>query len=671
MRFHPAKRLLTTCLIATPAILAVGIAHGQGLDDCPDSTLLGTLANQIPDTCTANLPPFQFSTAHSPGPIVVEGPYEMTDVALQDNYAEAPRELFMAMQIQLPGQQDPTIIKDIAYDTGNGVGYRPIPVCDSGTLTAPDGSTKKCWEVMDKFIRESQGLGPNDPIAVAIEYCHPESWNSEGLEALMSDELGTERKCTHLGLYLGKGKTINSPEDYHEKQWWDTGSDTSYPPNIISVSLKGVKQAVFNQSVLNKAYTLNDGVKFPPNYKDAPYKPTSLKIMFEYYRDWLRNENYLRGPNADNAWKKYCAAHQSVIFTMGQHLPDHEEYFIKVYGAEGAALFKTHKKALTTLTGSFKPTYFTPLWESDPDFTVPASVAVIDAPDAAIEGKGFMVPPAATSDILSGTIATYVPTFRVGGVTTAAMIMSFKDTADKRMGLNDVTITSPLVKVDDGFLNYAMPVINKIQVADAMATKGLDSADKIKKWAEKRTMELFVGYGGKQELIPAVQRALGTAGVRQRGLINAKALGMALAQSGMPPDVAQKVAGAWALADGSTKALRGAKSSDVEDVIRCHGMTRENAYRYLRSKIAPILTKAHYQEVSAGSTERYWPPSNLRRGIDGQMPLHPNVAAFIIATGFDAYELKLKRGGPRKLEPDTRPKDAFPGVAREGSIGTP
>ncbi len=99
-------------------------------------------------------------------------------------------------------------------------------------------------------------------IAAYIVYCHPEYWKSQGLEALMSNELGTERKCTHMGLYVGNGKTLNSPQTYHGNVWQTRG----YPAHVIIPVLKGVKQNVLSQSIHNKMAVTNDAVAFPGDY---------------------------------------------------------------------------------------------------------------------------------------------------------------------------------------------------------------------------------------------------------------------------------------------------------------------------------------------------------------------------------------------------------------------
>ncbi len=137
------------------------------------------------------VPPFQLSTAHAQGPTVVDGPYELSDSGLAV-YNNVPRDMMMSTMIELTGVGEHPV-KDIAYGTGNGIGYRPIPVSDNSTVVGPDGSSIPGHEVIDDFIRRSAGLGPDDPIAAYIIYCHPEFWKSEGLEALMSSELATER----------------------------------------------------------------------------------------------------------------------------------------------------------------------------------------------------------------------------------------------------------------------------------------------------------------------------------------------------------------------------------------------------------------------------------------------------------------------------------------------
>lgn len=252
------------------------------------------------------------------------------------------------------------------------------------------------------------------------------------------------------------------------------------------------------------------------------------------------------------------------------------------------------------------------------------------------------------------------------------MIMGFKETADQRMGLmgpDRPDITTPLASVDDTFLNYALPVINKINAADAL-TAGVQSEANLKQFVAKRTAELFVGYGAEKELVPVVQSSLKSDGTIDRAKLVTGLESAGVSQAELQK-TAERIGTVWGLARASTAGI-------AEDAATIMGFdldpskpeTRLTAYSWLRSEIAPILAVAHEQSVSQGMTTRYWPPAILQRATDGQVPKNPNVEFFVIGTAFDGSELQFA-GQPGLIPADTRPQEAFPGVERKGSIDAP
>jgi hypothetical protein len=223
--------------------------------------------------------------------------------------------------------------------------------------------------------------------------------------------------------------------------------------------------------------------------------------------------------------------------------------------------------------------------------------------------------------------------------------------------------------VDDTFLNYALPVVNKINAADAL-TAGIQSEADLKQFVAKRTAELFVAYGGKKELIPVVQSSLKADGSIDQAKLVAGLQGAGVPQAELQK-TAKKVGTAWGLAGASTAGI----AKDAATVLRC-GLdpskpeSRMTAYNWLRREIAPILGVAHEQSVAQGKTARYWPPAILQRATDDQVPKNLNVDFFVIGTAFDGSELQFK-GQPGLIPADTRPQEAFSGVERKGSIGAP
>jgi len=543
------------------------------------------------------------------GELSFPGAYKLTSDALADAYRGVDASKFGTTDVQLPGGKSVTR-NDMVYDIGDGkVGMVLIPVSDHGTVTAPDGSQKPGHEVMDAHLRKEMGLGPDDPIFALINYVHPEE-HSGDLKALGSAMVKTEMGNTHTGAYVGKGRTTNSPEDYHNNQWGNAG----YPANVAIVQLAGVDQKTLNKNALICDTILNNDVQFPPDYKNDKFRTTDLNTTLMFYRDWIRDEPHLKN---DPSWRTYCAEHKTIVTNIMLNVPHNEASFKEIFGDDGAKLWGDFKKKFEEVNGraftAADETSFEPLWKKEglqpSQFKPWANVAEYNAYDKARHGgtlssytgpvpldpgKGLAFPPETTADLLNDFLETYVPVKDVGAATSAAALMGFKDTIKDRMGIDDMT-----------YLGHAVPVINKMVIADAMIRAENPG------YAKQIGAELYLAFGGQ----------------------------MADLQGGTPnPQI-------MGLVEQCTQGLK----QKLGDILQAHDPAvpvekrQEAANAWLQGAIKPDLERARRQAVSdPGKTDFYAPPAIFHRVSIGMHESSKFVNIKTVATAVDSSELELK-----------------------------
>ena len=553
--------------------------------------------------------PFAANTnvLHFDGPATFLGA-KMTADALTTSFHGVSAEKFGTTDVVLP-QPDGTTktinVRDMHYDLGNGkVGMNLIAVKDH------DPAANK---QMDDFLRAKMGLKPNEPIYALISYIHPEDHEGD-LKALGTTMMKTEGGTTHLGAYVGQGKTTNSPETYHDYSWEVKG----YPANVQMVSMQGVPQAELNKNLVAADSVLNFGVQFPPDYKNDVMQTVDLNTTLEFYRDWLKGESYLKN---DPKWATYCAEHKTIATNIGLNVPHNLESFKEIFGKdEGAALFDTFKAKFKEANKrdftAADETHFEPLWKKE-GLTAgqikPWTKAEHDAYQAARfdgslanntftgtkplpAGRGMAWKPETTADLVKNFMETYADFKDVGGYASAATILGFKDVIGPRMGIDDKT-----------YLQTAAPILNKIMVAEAMARAPGDAAG-FAKWNEQATGGLYVAFGGK----PADLAPGGTVDQARMGLAKMCMQGAAAAG----PQVAQM---ATQPAD---------KRNDL-------------AYGWMRGAIQSDLEKARSVAVSDPSkTEAYSPPAVTNRVANGLVESSKFVSIKVIATAVDASEVQ-------------------------------
>ncbi len=575
-------------LVALLFVLATHAAHAADGALCPPPgdpladlcRSLSGVFDAVPveeDRCV-DTPLARNNPAHFKGEFTLAGPYTLTSEALAEKYKGVKLGKFGSTDVQLPtgGSNN---VRDMHYALGDGkIGMRLLPVSDDSTVIDPDGRAVPGHQVMDGFLRETMGIGPDAPIFSLIAYLHPEE-HSGTLAQLAKETVKTEMGETHLGAYIGNGETRNSPEGYHNRRWGNRG----YPATVQIVSMEGTDQATLNQNGLNALEILNKGVKFPPDYKEDLYKTVNLKETLAFYKGWIEDEERLRN---DPAWATYCAEHQTIVTNVMLNVPHNEKAFQEIWGeGEGKALFAKAKQKFRAATGrDLVETDFQPLWKKE-GIANPAAEEAI--------GRGLAWAPQTTADIVVNFVETYASWPDVGAAASASMVVGFKDVVKDRMGVTDAA-----------YLALATPIVNKMLIAEAL-TQDFRNAD-YAEYVKKKTAELYVAFGGK----PADFAPGGTVNPQIMTLATSMTTGLRsqgatiVAESGLCKDQAW----AW-MRKAIAPELAAARATAVSDP-----------------------TKVQF----------YSPPAVTHRIASGMHPRNPNVTIREVATAVDGAELKLK-----------------------------
>ena len=600
-----------TLPLTIAALLVPGLALAQPAPSTTDGAMcipspldpagalcsaLGGVFDAVPvdaDRCV-DTPPSRTNPAHFRGTFTLDGPYTFTESALDEKYDGVKIGKFGTTDVVLPtgGVNN---VRDMHYELGDGeVGMRLIPVSDDGTVISPDGQEVAGHEVMDDFLRKEMEIGSSAPIFTLIAYLHPEEHNGT-LPQLAKEMVKTELGQTHLGAYIGEGETRNAPGNYHNRRWGNSG----YPATVQVLSMEGVHQSTLNRNAVTALEILNDGVVFPPDYKEDQYKTVNLKETLGFYKGWLEDEERLRN---DPAWATYCAEHQTIVTNVALNVPHNEDSFVEIWGEEdGKRLFALAKEKYRAATGkALKETRFEPLWKKD-GITDPANETEV--------GKGLAWAPMTTADILVGFVETYASWPDVGAAASASMVLGFKDTITERMGAGD-----------EDYLKLALPVINKMVMAEAL-TVDFRTAD-YAEYVKKKTAELYVAVGGKvEDFAPG-----GTIDPRKMALAKAMTTGLA---------------------------------GNAAKVIANSGVCKDQAWAWMRRAIAPELAAARATAVTDPSKVQFYsPPAITHRIASGTHPHNPHVRIREVATAVDGRELRRKSDdtppppAPAPVDPD-------------------
>lgn len=386
-------------------------------------------------------PSYRNPVIHDRGPSSYPGAYRITDAALK-TYG-ITREFFGTTQVTNAGGSK-FRVKDYQYLLGDGtVGMTFLPISDTGVSTCPDGTVVYGSTLVDALLRTEMNLGAQDPIYALAYYIHPELNHGTVPDFAKTDKI--ELGITHVGAYLGNGRTSNAPELYHNRRWSvsdDTGNDFGYPANLVIIGLQGTDQAVLNRNLNIVDDILNCGVRFPMEYKDSQFRMAELNTALMFYRDWVLQAHYLR---TDKSWFTYCAAHKTLVTTIALNLPHNLDAFKEVYGAaDGAEFFAQFCQYHMEIFGvPFSPdlqTRFVPLWKQQGLTRAqirPFTIAEYSAWDAArLAGKlgsyggfkplpsGVGMPwgPQMTADLVNDFVQTYADFIDAGAIAFSATV---------------------------------------------------------------------------------------------------------------------------------------------------------------------------------------------------------------------------------------------------------
>jgi len=410
-------------------------------------------------------PDYRNPVYHFRGQSTFGSPYTITDAALKA-YGVS-RDLFGSTTIVIT-QNDLFNVKDYQYAVakdGNGnvtaVGMYFLPVSDNSFVIDTNGNPVAGSQMVDDYIRSKSGLGPNDDIYALISYMHPEL-NYGTITALSQTDKNT-LGFTHMGAYLGKGITSNSPVAYHDHRFgcaWGgvINTDYGYPCNIHIVGLKGVNQNVFNRNCQLVDLLVGHGLEFPGNYQASMFRPVFVNAALMYYRDWLMQEDYLMN---DPTWYFYCAANKLTVLNIACNLPHNQKSFQEVYGeTEGATLWQQFLNRYTNATGFdfyYYPnmeTDFTPLWKQEglsPADITPFTIDQYNAYDShrrvgtPYNGPAPALPPKAvvcdaqsTADIIYEFIQIYADPYDAGPLTTIGVLWGWMTPVLQRTGIPEL-----------------------------------------------------------------------------------------------------------------------------------------------------------------------------------------------------------------------------------------
>lgn len=423
-------------------------------------------------------PSYRNPVYHFHGPSTFNSPYSITDQALK-NYGVA-RELFGSTNIIL-SQDDLFNVKDYQYAVSkdaNGnvtaVGMYFLPVSDNSFVIDLNGNPVAGSQMVDDFIRSKSGLGPTDDIYALISYMHPEL-NSGTIQALSQTDKNV-LGFTHMGAYIGKGITSNSPVAYHDHRFgcaWGgvIGTNYGYPCNIHIVGLKGVNQSVFNRNCQLVDMLVGHGLEFPGNYQNSMFRPVFVNAALMYYRDWLMQEAYLIN---DPTWYFYCAANKLTVLNIACNLPHNLKSFQEVYGeTEGTTLWNQFLNRYTNVTGfsfDYYPgleTDFIPLWKQEglsakdiTPFTIQQYNAYdqhrregtpYNGPEPVPAPKAVVCEAQSTADLIYEFIQIYADPYDAGPLATLGVLWGWKQPVLQRTGIPEIE-----------YLVYALGIFQKL-----------------------------------------------------------------------------------------------------------------------------------------------------------------------------------------------------------------
>lgn len=554
------------------------------------------------------------------GAATYPGPYRVTEQALRGTY-QTTADRFGSTQVQFPGGV--FTVRDVQYPLpGSAVGIRALPVNDAGTVTAPDGRQVPGSQLIDDLLRQDGGLGAQDPVYALIAY----AWirmSTGTIPQLLTQGSRNELAFTHMGAYLGGGRTSNAPYAYHSRRWEVGG----YPAHVTVLSLDGVEQRLLNRNAHLADAILNDGVVFPPDYTRALFRCIDLNTTLMFYRDWILGARYLRD---DDTWATYCSSHKTIVANVLLNVPHNEDAFLETFGDAGPATWAAFKERFARLSGrpftQGDETRFVPLWKREGygaqqvrpwrskdeydvynRFRVEGKLNEYTGFRPLAMGAAMAWAPFTIADYVHYVMEAYFDFPDVGGIVASGALYGLLPDTVERMQITP-----------DRYVQLMMPVSQKLMVADAMVRAPGDP-----QYLAKAYAGLYAAFGGT-----------GDPGDFRRTEESARAFQAYLdpAFGGVPaPDVLAREALALA-------------TEMMPQILRDGAQPVDVAYRWFLIAVFPDFQRARDQLVgSVTAIQFYSPPPVAHLGNIGMHPLNPRVTIREIATAMQYDELSLPR----------------------------
>ena len=293
-------------------------------------------------------------------------------------------------------------------------------------------------ENLDDEIRKAYGVSSDEEIVAILTYQHFENDSGTLQDLANPGFLKTENSQTHSALYIGEGKTRNSPYNYHGKRL----QVKNYPANVYIVKPGGINTSVFltNWSIASRLINEAGGhVKFPRDYMLDNFHLVSLKEVLHHFRGWIDKEWINEEVNKEipfhdllieqNVFALYCCEFTTFSLNLALNLPFNKKGFQEAFGAEiGEKLWNTTKITWKEISGQEIPVVpdFTPLWKQNS----------LDSHSSAL-GEGLAFKPQNTGDIISGFMKMYCPWPTLGVGLSSTILLSFLPEVMKRTGLKN------------------------------------------------------------------------------------------------------------------------------------------------------------------------------------------------------------------------------------------
>jgi hypothetical protein len=518
--------------------------------------------------------------SHYEGPFVIKGPWNLKSQT-QENLGVPAVKYFGTMSLlwkkspRTPVKTfrgSPKIIRDMHYVlSGGSIGIKPIPVTDGGAAQV-GGQTVRGSELMDTYLRETMGLGERDAIFSLIAYSHPEEYEGEVGKL---PKLKTENGQTHMGAYIGSGRTRNAPLNYHNKKWGITQGSIAYPATVNTIKLSGVPFETTNKNlsiimeIMNQA---NGGVKFAEDYKFDHFKTWNLKEALRFYEIWVTQEQ----PALDNLladaknWL-YCAEHITLVANLGLNVPMSEKGHVAIWGSKGRQIYKAARERYREVTGRFPEAVgFAPLWKKS-GVRRPAQESAF--------GVGVPWAPETTADLIANYLQQYASWVDVGSTVSAAVILGFMEETVKRMKISQ-----------ELFLKLAGEAITKIVAFEAQT---IEFADR----------DAFSSH--QQDVKSKLKKIVAPLGAAGETLIVAPAMAKL--------------------------------KSMMSQVVGRRPLAKESVYDKFLAAIKGDMARFREVEVGRGqgkAVRYYTPPAILHRIASGMHPSHKLVDIKPVATAF-------------------------------------